>query len=243
MAYVPLSKELHGDKCWTRHSSMLFAKTDTVSPLLVSDLGAAVQALPIAFVKHGGQFVLVTVMGLRPEENLLVSPQGEWLSEYMPALYRSSPFELVPAGERYALAIDDACLSDDGAALFTEDGEITEDVRDLFERVQRINETKALTQHACSVLAEHNLIKPWPITFTDGPDKQEIAGLYCVDEEAFNALDDVTFLLVRQAQALPVVYAQFYSMRNLSILGRFAEHRPSITNDATANDTFSFAGL
>lgn len=243
MAYVPLSKESHGGKGWTRHSSMLFAKADTVSPLQFSDLSAAVQSLPIGFVKHEEQFVLVTLMGLRPEENLLVSPQGEWLCEYMPALYRSSPFDLLPSGDQYFLAIDDACIADDGEALFAEDGEITQNVRDVFERVQSINETKALTQHACSVLAQNNLIKPWPITFTDGANKQEIAGLYCVDEEAFNALSDETFLLIRQAQALPLVYAQFYSMRNLSVLGRLAEHRPTITNEASANDTFSFAGL
>ena len=245
MAYVPISKELHGDKRWVRHSSMLFAKADTVAPLLVSDLAAAVHALPIAFVEYEQQFVLVSVMGLRPEENLLISPQGEWLSEYMPALYRSSPFALLPAQDHHVLAIDESCISNAQGSepFFNSDGEITESIKDAFERVQRINASRQMTQLICAALSENNLIKRWPITLNDGVNKQEVAGIYCIDEEALNALDDASFLSLRQTNALPVAYAQLYSMQKVSLLARLAEQRPVVTNEASANDTFSFAGL
>lgn len=247
MAYVPISQELHGDKRWVRHSSMLFAKTDTVAPLLLSDLAIAVQALPIAFVKHEQGFVLVALMGFRSNENLLVSPQGEWLSEYMPAIYRSSPFELLPVQDHHVLGIDEACIidgnSNEGEPFFNGNGEITQGISEAFEKVQRINSTRQITQHICVVLMQHNLIEPWPISFDEGDNKQEISGLHRINEEAINALTDEAFLELRHANALPLVYAQLYSMRNLNFLARLAEQRPVASNKAANNETFSFAGL
>ena len=54
MAYVPISKELHGDKSWVRHSSLLFAKADTVAPLLVGDLAAVIPPF-LALARNRGQ--------------------------------------------------------------------------------------------------------------------------------------------------------------------------------------------
>ena len=245
MAYVPISKELHGDKSWVRHSSLLFAKADTVAPLLVGDLAAAVQALPIAFVKDQEDFVLVVLMGLRVGENLLVSPSGEWLSEYMPVLYRSSPFNLLLAQDHSVLAIDDACLRSgrEGEPFFGESGEITEAIGEIFERVQNLNATLQMTLRICKTLAEQNLLKPWPITLNDGTNTQEVVGLYCINEEALNALSDETFSVLRKENALPVVYAQLYSMQKLSCLARLAEQQPSPMKEEATNETFNFSGL
>lgn len=247
MAYVPISQELHGDKRWVRHPSMLFAKADTVAPLLVGDLSAALHSLPIAFMKHENRFILVVMMGLRPAENLLVSAKGEWLSEYMPAIYRSSPFQLLPIQGQghHALAIDEACLtsSNEGESIFDVSGEVTESTREILERVQRINATNQLTQQICDVLAEHAVLKTWPITLDDGRNKQEVNGLYCIDEEALNALSDDAFSVLRHANALPVIYAQLYSMQKLSFLARMAEQRQTYAKEEAANETFSFAGL
>lgn len=246
MAYVAISQELHGDKRWVRHPSLLFANTDTVAPLLVSDLASAVQALPIGFIKQEQGFVLVVLMGLRADENVLVSSKGEWLSEYMPAIYRSSPFELLAAGDHQVLSIDETCIRDgdgDEGELFFEEGVITDSIRDVFERVQQINATRTTTQNICMVLAEHEILKPWPITISDGPNQQEVRGLYCVDEEALNALPDEKFLALRRTHALPVAYAQLYSMQKLTHLARLAQQRPAVLQQESTQEIFSFAGL
>jgi hypothetical protein len=247
MAYVPISQELHGSKNWTRHPSMLFAKEDTVAPLFVTELASAVQTLPIAFVKHDENFVLVVMMGLRAGENLLVSAQGEWLSkEYMPSMYRSSPFNLLLDGDHSVLAIDERCLSDssEGAPIFDDQGGITDGMREVFERVQNINSGRLVTSHICKILDEHDLIKPWIITLNDGSNETlKIDGLYRIDEDIFNSLSDEEFLVLRQQNAIPLVYAQLFSMQKISYLAKLAEHRPKISSNVTSNDTFSFAGL
>lgn len=245
MAYVPISQEVHGNKSWVRHSSMLFAKNELLAPLFISDLAAAVQALPIAFVKHEGSYALVVVMGLRPGENLLVSPQGEWLSEYMPSIYRSSPFELLPIQDDYALGIDESCIRNkgEGQPFFNENGVITESMRDVLNRTQNINETRQLTQHVCSVLAKYDLIKPWALTLNDGGSKQTIDGLYLIDEQALNNLPDETFVELRKANSLSLIYAQLFSMKKISYLAKLADHRPVISEEPQKNETFNFSGL
>jgi hypothetical protein len=246
MVYVPIDQDLHGNKRWTRHPSMLFAKAETVAPLFVTDLASAMQTLPIAFVKHEERFVLVVMMGLRAGENLLVSAQGEWLSkDYMPSIYRTSPFELLSNGNNVVLAIDEACLSDsnEGKKIFNEGGGITDEMRDVFERVQNINSGRQMTNHICNLLNEYGLIKPWVITLNDGTNKLEIDGLYRVDEEVLNSLPDEDFVILRQQSAIPLIYAQLYSMQKLGYLAKLAEHRPAVSNSSTSNDTFSFAGL
>jgi hypothetical protein len=245
MAYVPINQESHGNKRWIRHPSMLFAKADTVAPLFVSELASAIQTLPIGFVKDGDNFVLVVMMGLRAGENLLVSAQGEWLSkDYMPAIYRSSPFELLSNGDQSFLAIDESCLSDiEGESIFSESGEVTEGIKEVFERVQRINSTRQMTNNICNYLSSFDLIAPWPITLNDGTNKLEINGLYRINEDAFNELSDEAFLTLRHQNALPLIYAQLYSIQRLTYLALLAEHRPASANKLPKNDTFSFAGL
>jgi hypothetical protein len=245
MAYVPISQELHVAKSWAPHPSMLFAKKDIFSPLLVSDLSSAVQALPIAFIKRGESFTLVVLTGLKHEENLLVSPQGEWIADFMPSVYRTSPFELLPTPDGYTLGIDESCLRNkgEGQALFNDDGTIADATTEIFDRVLRINETRNLTQYICTLLANFNLIKPWNIKLNEGSHTQHIEGIYLVDEQAMNELPDESFSILRHANALPVVYAQLYSMKNINFLGRLAETSRISNKVESGSETFNFSGL
>lgn len=250
MAYVPISQEALAGKRWLRHTSMAFAKNDTVAPVFVNELPIAIQALPVAFIKQGDVFIPVVVMGLKPGQNLCVSADGKWASEYMPVTYRSSPFELLAidgwAGQQ-TLCIDEKCITDgEGEPFFTQDGEITETIKNVFELVQQFNSARPLTLHMCNVLAQYDLIKPWPLVLDDGFSEQAVTGLYKIDEEAFNALSDEDFLAVRKAHALPLVYSQMLSMHKLAALAERLK-KETITavsiEKSRSTDTFNFGGL
>jgi hypothetical protein len=250
-SYVPINHEMHRDKNWLRHTSLDFAKVDTVAPLFVNELAEALQSMPIAFIKEGDRFILVVVMGLRPNENLLVSDDKRWLTNYMPVVYRSSPFDIrrVQGQENtLTLCIDTACVADSGQGeeFFTPSGELTETVDEIFKMLQLLNSNRALTEHICSVLSKHNLIMPWDITIRIGEEQTTVTGLYQIDQNTLSNLSDEDFLEVRKAHALPAAYAQLLSMNKIGILNDLLNRKIEIENRKEQNNesgTFSFSGL
>jgi hypothetical protein len=250
MAFIPLSQEALVGKRWLRHTSMAFAKNDTVAPVYVNELPMAIQSLPVAFIKQGDIFIPVVVMGLKPGQNLCVSTDARWLSEYMPVTYRSSPFELLAVegwGGQQSLCIDESCITDgDGEPFFDDKGEIAETITGVFNLVQQFNAARALTLNICKVLNEHGLIKPWPLVLNDGITEQAVSGLYKIDEEAFNALPDDAFLAVRKAHALTMVYSQMLSMQKIAVLAeRLKEQTLTAVSveKSRSSETFNFGGL
>lgn len=252
--YVPISQDLHSNKRWVRHTSLSFAKADTVASVYVNELSPALQAMPIAFVKREEGFELVVVMGVRPGENLFVSGTGSWMAPYIPIIYRSSPFELWATHNeenQEILCIDDTCIrsDDEGEPFFNDDGQITEAIRIVMDQVKSLNASRQLTQLICAALAEQNLIIPWPIVLDDGVKNRTVDGLYQIDETALNALSEDAFLSLRKVGAIPVAYCQLLSIINLNILAGLVqrpelyESAASLEQKSTESDTFDFAGL
>lgn len=253
--YVPISTEDHRDKRWVRHTSLMFAKAETISPLYVNELAPALQAMPIAFIKQDDGFALVVVMGVRPSENLFISGTGAWMAPYVPIVYRSSPFELWSAytdgNHQEILCIDDTCVrsDDEGEPFFNEDGQVSDSIRVVMDQVKQLNASRQLTQLVCAALAEHDLIVPWPIVLKDSEEDRTVNGLYQIDETALNNLSNDAFAALRKVGALPVAYSQLLSMINISILAGLVsrpelyESAASSTGQGQASDTFDFAGL
>jgi len=252
MAYVPISHDLHGKKRWLRHTSLSFAKGDTATPLFVNEIADALQSMPIAFIKQNDRFVLAVVMGLRPGENLFVDENNAWLSVYMPVIYRSSPFELIPVdgqNEQTVLCIDEKCISDTdkGEEFFSDNGDISDTIKQTFEFLQNMNSFRMLTENICSVLTDLNLISPWPLTLNNGDEELSVNGLYRINEAALNDLSSEDFLKARSAHVLPIAYAQLLSMKKIDILAeilrRKLQKEASKNKLGFASETFNFAGL
>jgi hypothetical protein len=251
--YIPVSQELHKNKHWQRHTSITFAKGDTVTPLFINDLTAALQELPIAFIKQGDHFVLVAVLGLNPGQNLYISPDGKWLANFVPAAYRSSPFELLSIlgnESEKTFCIDESYVTDIASdeLFFNEDGSLTDVTLHYFETVKDINTNRQFTQHVCAVLNEHNLLEPWNITLDKDGEKQSVTGLYRINEAALNSLSDEVFLILRHSHALTTAYAQLFSMQNLPILPRLIHQHQMLSSasnkkSSIENETFNFSGL
>ncbi|MCS3472586.1 hypothetical protein M2401_006351 [Pseudomonas sp. JUb42] len=252
MAYVPISLESHGKKRWLRHSSLSFARGDTATPLFVNEISDALQSMPIAFIRQNDRFTLAVVMGLRPGENLFVDENNAWQSTYMPVIYRSSPFELVPIqgqDEQTVLCIDEKCISDtnNGEEFFSDDGEVSDNIINIFELLKKFNSFRMLTENICTVLSDFNLISPWPLKLHDGNDELTVNGLYRINEEALGELSDESFLKLRETHALPLAYAQLLSMKNievlLELLRRKIQAEASKIKPSFSNETFNFSGL
>jgi len=232
-----VSRERYGNKRWLRYTSYAFAMKDAVLPLSLSELPKAVMTLPIGFIEQEGEFNPVAIMGLLPEKNLFVAPDGRWVHSYIPSAYRTYPFRLAhtPDGQQVLCFDEDSGLLSDGPEgepFFTESGEPTSVVRQVFEFLAQTERSYQQTAAACALLRDKRLIKPWPLTVRTAEGEQHIGGLFQVDEMALNQLSAEDLKAVRDTGGLTVAYCQMLSMQHLPTLGELAEAHAKVAKQA-----------
>lgn len=217
-----LSKAQHQSKGWKPQQGYLFAAQDSVAALGAVELTKAALSLPIALVKQEGQFVPVALLGVQSGKNQLVSPEGRWLTGYIPALYRCYPFRLAKLSEaQLALCVYEQSIVDNApgvAPFFGEDTELskaTAQKRDLAVRLAR--ETQKSIQ-LFAQLDSYQLIQPWPLTLASKENRFRLEGIYRIDEAALGKLPAEVLQKLMQSGALAIAYCQLLSMQNIQSL-------------------------
>ena len=221
-----ISREQHGSKRWKRYSSYSFAANDAVTPLVAQELPRACMHLPIGFVKTESGFQLVAVQGLKPGKNLWVAPDGRWVGGYVPASYRGYPFVVANTedGRRVLCVREDSDLitEGEGEPFFDDEGKAAKPVQDVLNFLEQVSANGELTARLTVLLAEHDLIQPWPIQLKSGDGEQKVDGLYRIDEAALGKLPVESLEALRSGGALPFIYCQLLSMQHLQKLGQLA---------------------
>ena len=224
--FILVSKDTLGAKRWISSSRYDFARTLAICPISGEELPHASRDMPCAFTRNEDRFMLSVVLGLQPDTNLFVAPDGSWIGSYIPALFRAYPFRLakVQGQDDLALVIDEGGgLSSDGEPFFDEAGKPMPKVAEYLEFLTQIERGRHKTDEIVKQLDEAGLIEAWPLTIkSEDGNEQRIEGLYRVAEQKLNQLDDETFLRLRRSQALPIAFMQLLSMRNIDTLGKLA---------------------
>ena len=230
--FQAVAKNTHFHLRWKRYTSYAFAAQDALVPLVAQELSRAALHLPIALVARDAQgtaFAPMAVLGLQPNQNLFVAPDGRWLGGYTPAAYRAHPFALAstPDGQ-LVLAVDaDSGLiteaQDEGEAFCDSEGKPVKALQDVVSFLTQVQASKALTERICAVLVEHQLIQPWSINVQTSTGERQLSGLHRIDETALNALPADALKALQQAGALPLIYCQLLSMQHLAQLGTLAQ--------------------
>jgi hypothetical protein len=133
---VPIDREKHRQLRIHQGPGRLGFARETNSMLLAAtELPLAALDYPCVFVQSGDQHTLITVVGLRDKENLLINEAGDWAEHsYVPAFVRRYPFVLAeqPGSQEMTLCVDEAFDGLEhgrgpaqGEALFDEQGQNT----------------------------------------------------------------------------------------------------------------------
>ena len=239
--FTPLVPARHGGKAWRRPGDYSFAATQAAVSLAGAELSRAACAMPIAFTKQGGRYVLAAVLSLTPGRNLFVAPDGRWLGAYVPACLASHPFRLLPregSSGDWMLCVEEAsnAVIDAGAAdaqpFFDAEGQLAPATKAMFDFLAGIERNRMATDAAVAALAEAGVIGPWQITLKMDDREQAVAGLHRVDEAALNKLGDEAFLKVRRSSGLPIAYAQLLSTDRLRVLEQLAKIQAELRRQA-----------
>lgn len=176
----PISVERHGDKAWLEARNYAFAACDTVCLLSLRELPKAIMGLPTGFITTGDNYRLVAIQGFQPDQNLLVAADGSWQSNHLPEAYRYYPFtiaSLEDEPEKQVLCINEdsnLIVSKGGEveagrkqhALIDSEGKLTNEVEHIRQFLAQSAASKAAADQVASILAEYELITPWPIVIT-----------------------------------------------------------------------------
>jgi hypothetical protein len=256
--YQALSKERHGGKYLKKFTDYSFAAKESICAITLQELSSAVFNFPLGFIKVDGSYTLAAMLGFHTGVNLQITKNGQWVSNYVPALFRSYPFRLLPnkqSSEQFVLCVDESSgliVSDESdVPLFTKNGEVSDDIDLIIRNLTEVEKDRKNTQFAVSILQEHKLIEPWELTIEFKEGVHTIEGLYRISEASFNKLDSSILSELRNSGALALIYCQLLSMHNVQPLAHYAQARIKKSNvgiggfslDSASNDTISFENL
>nr|WP_298523229.1 SapC family protein [uncultured Halomonas sp.] len=236
--WIAISRTHHSNSSFQPRQGYGFAATQQLVPILIAELGQLLPHYVLAFVQQNGRFTPVAVTGLGGERNLYLNADGKWLANYVPAILRGYPFSLVNSEkDQQVLCIHREHLldgqgnepgSESGTEtnsaqplpLFEESGELSPPVQQTLDFLKKCDANRRTTQAASHLLQESGLIEPWPLEIERANDQEPLTvkALYRVSERALNALKADAFAGLRRHGALPLAYAQLFSMNQLSQL-------------------------
>ena len=218
MSLVPVSIEKHKDKAVSRRKNYSFASETMAVPVCYLELPHAVSTLPMFFLRKEQRIELCALMGLEKGKNLFIDPNGDWITDFIPAAVNCYPFAIGSVNEQTkALLVreDSEAIVDraDGEPLFNEDGSEGKVIRLYAQLLNQITESRNMQQNACLLLEELSLIQPF-----DGKIRKwdgsfiKLEGLLTIDWEAFRKLGNAKFSQLKKFSAMDLVYAHRYSL-------------------------------
>lgn len=247
-SWTALSPTQHKKLSWHRFTDYHFAQADAFAPLLVAELAEALAFYPLAFIPADGRYQLVVIQSLEPGSNAYVDTKGEWRVSYVPSIYRSHPFRLLPSLDNPAKPL--VCFDSDsplispgghgtgGQPLFDTESKPAKALEQVIDFLKKRMKNQHITEKLVSALDEQQLIVPWPIKHrARGSNKEKlIQGYYQINETRLRELPPNALATLAQSGALAIAYGQLLSQARISQLTRLLEHRGDQARRSPADD-------
>ena len=218
---VALSAARHHDVSVDAAAGYSFSAGINAAPLMTVEMVHAAAEYAIVFTGSGDSVVPVTVLGMRNQQNLFLSPASEWRAEYVPAFLRCYPFVFAASADHQTvtLCIDESHAGvnreNRGQRLFDADGKpsaYTHGMLKFLQEYQRqFERTKLFGKH----LAAHNLLEPMraEISTPDG-EKTSLGNFMAVSRPRLRELGAESLCELARTDELELIYLHLYSMRN-----------------------------
>ncbi|MDO8299945.1 SapC family protein [Lacisediminimonas sp.] len=225
---IPLNRERHQSlKVLHKQNDFGFAAKTNSLLLAGSELAEAARDYPVVFVGNAeGPFTLAALVGLESNRNLFVDAQGNWSANtYLPAFARRYPFVLagVDGSDDLTVCIDEASPwlgAVEGEALFDAAGKETPYLNSVLDFLRLFHNEMTRTRAFGSKLQELGLLVPKVISVDREGQKQQLEGLWVVDETRLAGLSDEQGLSLLRSGYLGWIYAHLLSLGNVARLAR-----------------------
>lgn len=219
---VPVRSGRHHD-CSVEVRDYAFCRKVNSVPLTVVEFRSAAGEYPIVFVDAGVSVRPAVVLGLRQEENLWISPEGEWLGRYIPAFVRRYPFVFSTGGEeRFVLCVDEAFQGFNregrGEPLFTPDLQPSAYVGRVLNFLQDYRAQFLRTQVFCDGLRDLDLLEPMHARVSGDGVRFALGGFSVVSRDRLKRLPGERLAVLAGSDELELLYLHLHSLRNFAPL-------------------------
>ena len=220
----PLSVEAHGKLGLNRSERPFgFACKASAVPLQITEFGPASLSYPIIFA--GEKLAPMVVMGLRPDENLFISDDGQFdVSVYVPAFIRRYPFVLAGNGvdDQLIVCIERSAeaLGEGGEVALFENGQPSAYTQGAIKFCSDFEMERQRTDQFVQSLKALDIVELKQANFTplqaDGSRGAaiQLADYFAVDEEKLAKLDPDKVVELNRTGALRQIHCHLNSMHN-----------------------------
>jgi hypothetical protein len=198
-------------------------------PAVMSEFTNMAVQYPLVITKNGdtGQFVVAAMLGFEAGENLFWR-EGQWQGLYLPLQIRRQPFFLANPEQSpdynseeknsgdYVVCFDSespAVTSDEGQALFSEDGADTEYFQQAKYCLAQLLEGELANKQLLEQLERLQLLQvmKMEVTFAN-QQSTTLNGLYTIDTEKLAALSSENISSLHKAGLLQAIYTLITSL-------------------------------
>jgi hypothetical protein len=212
----PLTAAEHGALGIKRidHPAKIISGSDAI-PLTVNEFGLAASSFPIIFA--GDEKAPLALMGIRPDENLFVSPDGDMdPGIYLPAFARRYPFIFAndPESQNLILCIDRAApmITDKPDTPFFSNGQPSKVVLDAIDFLKEFQRCQHDTARFLTMTRELDLFERRTLTISKEQDAE--MSFYAISEQKLDALPMAKIYELQEAGMLAPIYAHLVSILN-----------------------------
>lgn len=240
---VPVSAQRHADLSVETGVPYHFAREVRAVPLVAEELPAAAREYTVVFANSSpeGDVTPFAILGVKENENLYVSPEGEWTAKYIPAFVRRYPFVFASTDDptKFTLCIDESwqgCNREGRGERLFDNGEKSAFLERLLKFNQEYQQSFMRTNVYCKQLKELDLLDAKEARLTlDGGEELKLSGFMVVNREKLVSLPPEKLSEIAKTGMLELTYAHLLSVGNLGLVaGRIAERKAAAANTASA---------
>jgi hypothetical protein len=220
---VPVSAARHGDMSVEVGNTYAFSAGVNAVPLMALEFVRAATEYAIVFTRADDAVMPAVVLGVKGNQNLYLSPEGQWNAKYIPAFIRRYPFVFSSSddGKTLTLCIDEAHPGVNregrGQRLFGEDGKPSPYVDQVLKFLQEYQAHFVRTKAFGKRLDELGLLEPMQAqVVTPTGAKLSLTGFLAVSREKLREVPGDKLAELAKTDELELLYLHLYSMRNFS---------------------------
>ncbi|WP_438865341.1 SapC family protein [Neptunicella sp.] len=229
---VPLDKNRHKNFRIRKNTDFAHVANDNMVPIVANEFMHAGNNFPIVFVKEAGtaKFKCVALMGFESGENLVFN-QGRVHSSYIPRNIARTPYFVGGANiedQHASICIDENSPlvyqggdDSDGYPLFDENGQPSAQLNEASEFLSDLITKEIATNQFVQFLVDNELLQEATLTLNLGDaGKKKLGGVYKVNEEKLNNLDDDVALSLYKKRYFAAIYSHLNSLGQIQRLVR-----------------------
>lgn len=221
--FVPLDKNKHKDVKVAVDLSFSFAKNSHLAAASVRELAQLSASMPIVFIQDpkSQNYHLVAMLGTQQEQNLFL--QGDrWEGSHVPMNLLRYPFDIRPEGEVVSVYIDEESellKKEDGNALFTEEGELSEFMENRQKFLMDLANSEYATRRFVDRVVEMGLLDPIQINIAheDGT-RRSVTGMFGINEQRLMQIDESKVAELHKTGFFGAAYSVLLSFGQLNRL-------------------------